>query len=415
MTQAAYDKIGVYVAGGPAAGINGVVKGVVEEAYNQGIAVYGYGDGAHGLVHDCFVRLTRKHVEDIHFIGGSILGASRFNPTSLPGGMDRIVENLRRAGIDGLIAIGGEGTLQMANALRQRGVRIVHVPKTIDNDIYGISQSFGFDTAVHEASRLLTAVKLDAETSGLWFVVEVMGRFTGHLALEAGIAVGATRVLIPEEGPINVEELGVMMENRSRAGLNWGVIVVAESANFGEGYLTRRGRLGGIAEELADRLCAEVDRRAIPARLRTSNLGYFLRCADPTGFDKSYATKLGISAVQFLVDPALVGHTVRIEDDLVSPLPMEAIAGKAKPVALDGARYRALKALERYEADHAGPLRRATSEQVRDCLAWLDNHADIRTVRQLAMRLGMPEDVVVAALQDLIHVETGLAREAGHT
>src|SRR5205823_3681917 len=143
-------------------------------------------------------------------------------------------------------SIGGEGTLQLANLLMENGIAIVHVPKTIDNDIEGIPQTFGFDTAVNEASRLLGAVKLDADTSNLWFVVEIMGRYTGHLALEAGIAAGVTRVLIPEEGPIDLDALCEMVAARHAIHAHWGVILAAESAYFDEDPLVTRKPVGGI-------------------------------------------------------------------------------------------------------------------------------------------------------------------------
>ncbi len=199
------EKIGVFVAGGPAAGINGVTKGVVQASESHGRRVVGYLHGAHGLVHDRFVHLSRDMIGDIDLLGGTILGTSRFNLESVPDGLERIARNLRDERVGALISIGGEGTLQLANRLLETGTPVAHVPKTIDNDIAGIPQSFGYDTAVHEATRLLAAVKLDAEATQAWFVVEIMGRYTGHLALEAGLAAGATRVLIPEEGTINLE------------------------------------------------------------------------------------------------------------------------------------------------------------------------------------------------------------------
>src|SRR5438552_2667170 len=258
--------LGIFVAGGPAAGINGVTKGIVQQAENHGVRVYGFLNGADGLINDRRVRLSRPLVEDIHLLGGTILGTSRVNPTKVERGVERILETLQREGIEGLISIGGEGTLQLADLLRRHGVRIVHVPKTIDNDIEGVAQTFGFDTAVNEAARLLSTIKLDAESADIWFVVETMGRYTGHLALEAGLASCATRVLVPEEGPININELGELVASRCEIDANWGVIVVAESAHFGEGFVTRDGRLGGIGEALADRLDEELARRGIEAR-----------------------------------------------------------------------------------------------------------------------------------------------------
>jgi 6-phosphofructokinase len=395
--------LGIFVAGGPAAGINGVTKGIVQEADNHGVRVYGFLNGAEGLMKGQRVLLARELVEDIHLLGGTILGTSRFDPTKAEGGIERILETLRREGVDALISIGGEGTLQLADRLRRDGIRIAHVPKTIDNDIAGIAQTFGFDTAVNEAARLLSAVKLDADSSDLWFVVEIMGRYTGHLALEAGLAAGATRVLIPEEGPIDVGALCELVASRRGIGASWGVIVVAESANFGEGYVTREGRLGGVGEVLAARLEQELAARSIPAKVRTSSLGYFLRCAEPTGFDKAYAAKLGMAAVDMILDPQYDGHMVSIQDDHLQPIPLEEVAGKMKYVDLTGMRYRALKQSESYESGAAGLLARRTRRDLGPLiLDWLRENAVLDTCDNIALRLGAPRDEVRDTLEELV-------------
>jgi ATP-dependent phosphofructokinase / diphosphate-dependent phosphofructokinase len=409
-----FDKIGVFVAGGPAPGINGVIKGIVQEADNSALRVLGFLDGADGLVHGRFVHLTRRMVEDIHIQGGSILGTSRYKMDAEGRDLARILDHLRREGVDGLISIGGEGTLQLADHLRRAGVRIVHVPKTIDNDIAGVAQTFGFDTAVHEASRMLTAVKLDAESSDLWFVVEIMGRYTGHLALEAGLAAGCTRVLIPEEGLVNIDELACMIDTRCRCGQPWGVILIAESAHFGEGCITRYGRLGGVSEALAERLEGVCGERKIPVRIRTSNLGYFLRCAIPTGFDRSYAAKLGLGAAQFIVDPARSGQMVSVVDDHLEAVPMEEVAGKVKAVDLSGIRYRALTAVTAYESARADLVDQTrTRDHAGKTLRWLDSHADAETVSAVAMRLGIPAETLLDVLHDLERVQSGEAAAGG--
>lgn len=344
------DRIGVFVAGGPAPGINAVIKGVVQEAHNAGLKVIGFQDGADGLVHRRTINLTRSRVEDIHILGGSILGTSRYRIDAEGHDLARILENLRQEGIDGLISIGGEGTLQLADVLRQAGVRIIHVPKTIDNDIAGVDLTFGFDTAVHEAARMLTAIKLDAAAGDNWFIVEIMGRTTGHLALEAGLAAGCTRVLIPEDGPIEVDAISEMMKARARSGRNWGVILVAEAANFGKGPVTRYGRLGGICDELAMRLEVACSLKALDVKIRTSNLGYFLRCAEPTGHDRAYAAILGLGAARFIFDPERSGQMVVVRENTLAGVPMEEVAGKIKPVDRTSIRYLALKTIESYEA-----------------------------------------------------------------
>jgi 6-phosphofructokinase len=406
MLPASPDKIGVFVAGGPAPGINAVIKGIVQEAENVDVRVSGYLDGARGLVHDHFVDLNRRIVENVHILGGSILGTSRYRIDEEGGDLERIVSQLHREGVDGLISIGGEGTLQLADCLRRAGLRVVHVPKTIDNDIAGLEQSFGFDTAVHEAGRMLSAVKLDAEAGDHWFVVEIMGRYTGHLALEAGLSAGCTRVLIPEDGPINVDDLLALMQTRAACGQDWGVILVAESAHFGEGYITRYGRLGGVAEELANRLDQHCQTAGLRRSIRTSNLGYFLRCARPTAFDRAYAAKLGYGAARFILDPQLSGQMVTVEHDHLVGVPMEEVAGKTKPVDLGGVRYAALCAMAGYESARvtlAGQKR--ALDGAAKAIRWLDYHADLETIRALAMRLGVPAETVIEVLQELARLD----------
>jgi ATP-dependent phosphofructokinase / diphosphate-dependent phosphofructokinase len=396
-------KIGVFVAGGPAAGINGVIKGLVQECANSGITVLGFLDGAYGLVFGRFMHLRREMVENIHLLGGSIIGTSRYRADLDGPDRERILQHLAREGVEGLVSIGGEGTLQLAERLRQMGLRVVHVPKTIDNDIAGVNQTFGFDTAVHEAARMLAAIKLDAQSSGLWFVVEVMGRYTGHLALEAGLASGCSRVLIPEEGPIDVAALANLISTRSRAGAAWGVILAAESANFGDGYLKRHGRLGGVAEELARRLESTCRKRSIRCQIRTSNLGYFLRCAVPTGFDRSYAATLGFGAATFIQDPGYSGQMVTLDDDHLKGVPLETVAGVVKPVDLGGIRYQALQAMAAYEsaeADVSGHERVWLSAE--QTLGWLDRHTSLDTVSSMAMRLGIPTERLLEVLQEMV-------------
>jgi ATP-dependent phosphofructokinase / diphosphate-dependent phosphofructokinase len=402
-------QIGIFVAGGPAAGINGVIKGIVEEADNAGINVAGFLNGPRGLVDGRFVLLNRHMVEDVNILGGSIIGTSRYRIDDEGRDTAAILANLRREGIGALISIGGEGTLQLADHLRKHGVPIVHVPKTIDNDIAGVAQTFGFDTAVHEASRMLTAIKLDAKTTGCWFVVEIMGRYTGHLALEAGLASGCTRVLIPEEGPIRVPELVTLIETRARGGRNWGVILVAEAAHFGEGAVTRYGRLGGVCDALAERLSIACELSGLRCKIRTSNLGYLLRCAEPTGFDRSYAAQLGLGAVRFLLDPEQSGRMVTVSNDHLLGVPIEEVAGVTKFVALDGIRYQALRSFASYESARADliDIERAR-EGASEAVEWLDRNASLETLEKVAMRVGVSTEDLLEAIQDLVRAEEGL-------
>jgi hypothetical protein len=180
------------------------------------------------------------------------------------------------------------------------------------------------------------------------------------------------------------------------------VILVAESANFGEGYITRYDRLGGVADELACRLESACVNASLPARLRTSNLGYFLRCAEPTAFDRSYGMKLGLGSARFILDPAHAGQMVTIKEDHLLGVPMESVAGQVKHVDRTGVRYSALHALQRYESARLSlEGRRHVLEGAPQTLEWLDCHASMETVEQLAMRLGLPASTVLAVLTGL--------------
>jgi 6-phosphofructokinase len=210
-------------------------------------------------------------------------------------------------------------------------------------------------------------------------------------------------VLIPEEGPINLDELCRLVDSRREIGANWGVILVAESANFGDGHVMKDGRLGGVGELLAVRLEKELAARQIPAKVRTSSLGYFLRCAEPTGFDKAYAARLGMAAVDLILDPATDGHMVSFQDERLQPIRMEESAGKYKLVDLSSIRYRALKQSESYESGTAGLLARRTQRDLGPLIIeWLRDNAVLDTCPNIAMRLGLPLNEVQETMEELV-------------
>jgi len=395
-------KIGVFVAGGPAAGINSVIKGVVQAADHHGIRVMGYLDGARGLYENEFVHLTREKVENIDFLGGSILGLSRFDLRGRPSAPARIRGNLAACGVGGLVSIGGDGTLRLARDLQSQGIRIVHVPKTIDNDIAGVPRTFGFDTAVQEATRLLSTLKLDAEASDTWFVVEIMGRAAGFLAMEAGIASGASQTLIGEAGPIDVDAVARVIHSRRAAGLDWGVILVAEAAHFGRGPIRRRGRLGGVGESLGRRLEQKLNASKVTVRLRNMRIGYFLRCALPTGFDREYAARLGLAAAPLLLDGAAAGSMVFIEEDDLRRLPIADCAGEPRVVDTASARFQALQLLNEYAAAEQDVReRRALRQAMPQAIDWLRGNLSNATLNTLAQRLGLPIEALLEVIHDM--------------
>ncbi|MGV1033664.1 MAG: 6-phosphofructokinase [Microbacteriaceae bacterium] len=295
-------KIGLLTSGGDCPGLNAVIRGaVLEGVINYDDEFVGIYHGWRGLVEGDFKPLPRHDVRGISKQGGTILGTSRTNPyEGEQGGPANIQRRLDEAGIDAVIAIGGEGTLSAARELSNDGINIVGVPKTIDNDLGATDYSFGFDTAVEIATEAIDRLRTTAESHGRCIVLEVMGRHVGWIALHSGIAGGAHAILIPEQ-PQTIEQICEWVESvkeRGRAPL----VVVAEGfklqgmdeAHSHKGLdAFNRPRLGGIAELLAPMI---EERTGIETR--ETVLGYIQRGGSPTAYDRVLATRLGTHAVE---------------------------------------------------------------------------------------------------------------------
>ncbi len=330
--------LGILVGGGPAPGINGVISAVTIEARNRGLRVWGIYDGWQWLMREDAATLReRGHVRElgiadvsrIHFDGGSILRASRANPTRREEDLDRVVRTLRELGIGYLVTIGGDDTAFAAARVCERAqgsIRFAHVPKTIDNDLPlpGGAPTFGFNTAKQVGFELVRNLMEDSRTTNRWFFVSVMGRSTGHLALGIGKAAGATVTLIPEEFPertsleLVADVLEAAMLKRRAMGREDGVAIVAEGIlervpeedlRAQEGVRLVRDPYGHLrlAElDLAYILKSMVERR-FAARGETltivhKSIGYELRCAPPIASDSEYVRDLGYGAVQYLLE-----------------------------------------------------------------------------------------------------------------
>ena len=293
-------RIGVLTGGGDCPGLNAVIRAVVR----KGAGVYGheflgFRDGWRGPLENVTMPLGIEDVRGILPRGGTILGSSRTNPYKIEGGVERITENLHRLGIDALIAIGGEDTLGVATQLAERGVQVVGVPKTIDNDLNATDYTFGFDTAVNIAMEAIDRLHTTAESHHRALIVEVMGRHAGWIALHAGMAGGANVILIPEQ-PFSVERVCAYVDSRFQAHYA-PIIVVAEGAtpDGGENAVLEKGldafghvRLGGIGEWLA----AEIEKNT-GKEARTIVLGHIQRGGTPTAFDRMLATRFGLQAI----------------------------------------------------------------------------------------------------------------------
>lgn len=359
--------VGMLVGGGPAPGINSVIGAVTIRSLLGGSEVLGFVDGfkwlmegSTGHVHP----LSIEEVSRIHFRGGSHLGTSRANPTKKPEHLDRALSTLTSLGITRLVTIGGDDTAFSALKLEARSagrMQVVHVPKTIDNDLdlpYGIP-TFGFQTARHYGVEILKNLMVDARTTSRWYLTVTMGRKAGHLALGIGKAAGATLTIIPEEfreRPVKLQRLvdvviGTMVK-RMASGRTDGVIVLAE----GLIEIIDQNDLGGLdhveRDEHGHLRLSEVDigdllRREVTKGLKalgrsvtvvSKNVGYELRCADPIPYDMEYTRDLGYCAAQYLLDGGTAAM-VTIQDGRFAPMPfkemLDPVTGRARVRMVD--------------------------------------------------------------------------------
>ncbi|MCI0342524.1 MAG: ATP-dependent 6-phosphofructokinase [Planctomycetales bacterium] len=343
-------KIGILTGGGDCPGLNAAIRAATLAAIGRGWSVQGIPDGFGGLLDGVRLRpLGAGQVRGIAHLGGTILGTTnRLNPLQVPvrrgGGTiledrgDRVVERARRLGLDAVVAIGGDGTLRIAEALGRRGLRVVGLPKTIDNDLSGTVVTFGFDTAVSTATDALDKLHPTAESHRRVMVVEVMGRHAGWIALHSGIAGGADAILIPEI-PFRVEAVARKVLERERRGRGFSIIVAAEGARAVGGGERTRGpaeagrevRLGGIGDWLASELARETGKEA-----RSLTLGHLQRGGSPTTFDRLLATRLGAAAIRYL-EAGRTSVMVGLQPPDVVAVPLrEAVARmKAVPAGSD--------------------------------------------------------------------------------
>jgi phosphofructokinase-like protein len=299
-------RVGVLTGGGDCPGLNAVIRAVVRQGVKtHGFEFVGFRDGWKGPLEGLTMELGIKECRGILPRGGTILGSSRTNPFKIDDGVERIQANLASAGVDALVAIGGEDTLGVATKLADLGVHVVGVPKTIDNDLSGTDFTFGFDTAVNIATEAIDRLHTTAESHHRVLVVEVMGRHAGWIALHAGIAGGASSVLIPEQ-PFDIEAVCAHVETRFETQYA-PIIVVSEGAvpaeggdmTVASGDLDAFGhvRLGGIG----DRLAREIEQRT-GTEARAVVLGHIQRGGTPTAFDRWLATRFGLQAIDAVAD-----------------------------------------------------------------------------------------------------------------
>ncbi len=325
--------IGILTGGGDCPGLNAVIRAVVRRADMLGYRVLGIKNGWQGLVIGTAEPLSLLSVSGILPRGGTILGTSRTNPLKSEADKKKLLRNLKKLRIDYLLAVGGEDTLGVARYLASKGVKVVGVPKTIDNDVEGTDQTFGFDTAVSIVTEAIDRLHTTAESHQRVMVVEVMGRHTGWIATVGGLAGGADCILIPEQ-PTTIEKICNVLKKRHARGRVFSIVVVAEGFKLaGDGHLVTKDQkldqfghvhLGGIGEVIARGI-----EKHTGFETRVTVLGHVQRGGSPTAFDRVLGTRYGVKAVD-LIDEGKFGNMVSLKGSRITHISMGQAMRKLK-------------------------------------------------------------------------------------
>ncbi|MDK2800946.1 MAG: ATP-dependent phosphofructokinase / diphosphate-dependent phosphofructokinase [Clostridiales bacterium] len=352
-------KIGILTGGGDCPGLNAVIRGATRTAIlKYGLEVVGIKNGYRGLYLGQIIRLNMDTISGILPRGGTILYSSNkdnlFKYPFVEEGKtvyrdvsDMGVKNIQDAGIDAMIIIGGDGTLTSARDFARKGINVIGVPKTIDNDLASTDVTFGFDTAVAVATEALDRLHTTAESHHRIMCLEVMGRYAGWIALEAGIAGGADAILIPEI-PYSIEKVAEKIEDRRHAGKDFSIVVVAEGAKPKDGEMVVSQvvedspdpiRLGGIGAKIAQ----ELEQR-VGLESRATILGHLQRGGTPTAYDRILSTRYGAAAVELIMEGKF-GNMVTLKGNDMSYDSLENVIGKLKNVDPDGELVRTAKSI----------------------------------------------------------------------
>ncbi len=337
-------KIGILTGGGDCPGLNAVIRAVVRKSIQNGHETIGIREGWRGILQKNFMTLDLDAISGILPRGGTILGTSRTNVYKEPDGEARVINNMKESGIDCLVAIGGEDTLGVASKLYKAGVKIVGVPKTIDNDLNATDYTFGFDTAVNIATEAIDRLHTTAESHNRVMVVEVMGRHAGWIAVHAGIAGGADVILIPEK-PFDLNEVCDIITKRHQRGKTFSIVVIAEGAKIKtEESVDKDGslilsdvevdafghvKLGGIGNVIAK----EIEKRT-GFEARATVLGYIQRGGSPTAFDRVLGTRLGVFAAE-LVNKEQWGYMAALRGKDIVAVKLEEAVDELKTVDME--------------------------------------------------------------------------------
>ena len=328
-------RIGLLTGGGDCPGLNAAIRAVVKHGVGTyGHTIIGFRNGWKGVVDGDVLPVDRQQIRNVLSLGGTLLGTARYHPHAHEGGIEAVLATLEAERLEAMICIGGDGTLHAASKVAEAGVRVVAIPKTIDNDVEGTDLSIGFHTALNIATEAIDRLHTTAESHNRVMVVEVMGRRSGWIAVNAGIAGGAEIVLAPEE-PFDIEQVVRFLTHRHRAHASFSIVVVAEGAVPREGspmdYTTQVGAFGEIvAGAISERVAAEIAQRT-GFETRVTILGHVQRGGSPTPTDRILGSRFGVAAMD-AVTAGETGVMTALRGERVETIPLADIAGKVKMV-----------------------------------------------------------------------------------
>lgn len=336
-------RIGMLTSGGDCQALNAAMRGVVKTLceHENEVEIYGFEEGYKGLIYGNYRLLTSKDFSGILTRGGTILGSSRqpFKLMRIPdeNGLDKVEamkQTYYKLCLDCIVILGGNGTHKTANLLREEGLNVVTLPKTIDNDIWGTDMTFGFQSAVNIATEAIDCIHTTAASHGRIFIVEVMGHKVGWLTLHAGMAGGADIILLPEI-PYDIDKVVEAIEKRDRAGKRFTILAVAEGAISREDAMLskkelkekkKKNKYPSISYELADQIFKKTGKE-----IRITVPGHTQRGGSPCPYDRVLSTRLGAAAAQMILDKNY-GNMAGICNGEIKPVPLETVAGRLKMV-----------------------------------------------------------------------------------
>jgi 6-phosphofructokinase 1 len=321
-------RIGLLTGGGDCPGLNAAIRAVTKYAIDLGYEVIGFADGLEGLMNGQYQILDKLKTSGIIDKGGTILGSSGLPPAEVEKRSVEIFKNFEDLGLETVVTIGGNTTLSIANMLSKKGLPVVGIPKTIDNDVKETDFTIGFQTAVQIATDALDRLRSTAESHHRVMILEVMGRDTGWIATYAGMANGADAILIPEV-PVDIDKLCQMLRGRSERGKRFSVVVTAEGTKLPGKVVAEYRKLGGVG-----RILEEIIEERTGLDSRTTLLGHVQRGGTPVAYDRSLATSFGVKAVE-LVNGRKYGVMTALKGNRVTSVPLEKVAGGIKTVNLN--------------------------------------------------------------------------------